>query len=772
MLNICQNCPGLPHLMKTRNFYVIAAISAFLLLLAKPALGQPINYQPYVFTPYAGPSTISTVDGTNSDARFYFPQSALLDGTGNLYVTEASTIRKVTPAGVVTTIAGVPGMFGTNDGPGATARFNTPIGMVIDTSNNLFVADSVNCTIRKIYPSKLVTNFAGQPGVAGTANGSGGNARFSFPAQLTIDSVNNIYVADQGNHCIRMITPNATVATIVGTPGFPGSTDGSQFTSKFNSPAGIAIRSNLVFVADTGNHTIRVFAAGGSAVATVAGLAGNPGSVDGTGSAARFRSPYALAVDRNTNIFVADYGNRLIRKVTAAGVVTTIGGTAGVSGALDGPANTALFNLPVGIAVSVVTGTLYVAEYGNCDIRTISAGTVATLAGLPGTTFTGANDDVASAARFWSPFGIAAAASGNVYVADTSNNTIRKITPDGNVTTFAGTPGVQGAADSTNVPPLFRLPYGIAADSNENIYVADEGNSTIRKIASDGTVSTFAGLARSFGSADGTNSTARFSFPTDVGLDPSNNIYVVDAGNYTIRKITPDGVVTTVAGKAGQFGSTDGTNSSARFNSPWGVAVDSKFNVFVSDRGNGTIRKITQDTTVTTFAGLAGSGVGFVDGIGTNARFSLPTGLAIDKADNLYVSDSYYGSYTIRKITPDGTVTTLGGAPGAFGLTGGAGANARLNQPFAIAVDPNGTLFIADTSNHAIRRAVPLALQLSSQTTTVTLTWPTGSGCLLEHSVALGENWSPVADPAETNNTTISVSQPIIGQNYYRLRTP
>ncbi|MDB6057601.1 MAG: repeat containing protein [Verrucomicrobiales bacterium] len=758
--------------MKATNYKVVALIFA-LLLFEKSTLAQTTNYTPYVFSSFAGQAEISTVDGTNTDARFYFPQGAALDASGNLYVTEASTVRKITPVGAVTTIAGVPGFFGTNDGPVTAARFNTPNGVVIDSSNNLFVADSLNNTIRKIDTNHVVTTVAGQPlSSPFFRNGTGTNAHFWSPMGLAIDPANNIYVADQNNHCIRMITPNGTVTTAAGTPSSAGSTDGAPLGSKFNAPAGIAVRFNFMFIADTGNHTIRVMAAdGSSALRIVAGVAGVPGSSDGFGSAAHFRSPYALAIDQNTNVFVADYGNKLIRKITPAAVVTTIAGSAGVSGALDGPTNNALFNFPTGIAVNN-SGTLFIAEYGNCDIRKISSGTVSTWAGLPGVMYSGTNDGVASAARFLGPWGVTAANSGNVYVSDTSNDTIRKVATDGSVTTIAGRAGVQGNSDGTNSTALFRLPYGIAVDAAENIYVADELNATIRKVTPDGVVTTLAGLARSIGSADGTNSTARFSFPTGVGLDSLNNIYVADSGNETIRKVTPDGVVTTIAGKAGFFGSADGTNSTARFNSPWSVVVDTAFSIYVTDRGNATIRKITPGGVVTTFAGLAASG-GLVDGVGTNARFSAPTGLAIDKFNNLYVSDSYNLNNTIRKITPDGTVTTLGGVDnGAFGTANGAGRNGCFNQPFAIAIDPNGTLFIADSSNHAIRRAVPFAVALSSQPTTVTLTWPTGSDCLLEHSTALGQNWSPVLDPAETNNSTISVTQPITGQDYYRLRTP
>jgi sugar lactone lactonase YvrE len=272
------------------------------------------------------------------------------------------------------------------------------------------------------------------------------------------------------------------------------------------------------------------------------------------------------------DVYVADYDNHIIRKITPAGVVSTLAGMAGASGSTDGTGNAARFDFPSGVAVDSA-GSVYVADTSNHTIRMITpTGVVSTLAGMAGAS--GSTDDTGSAARFSSPSGVIVDSSGNVYVADTGNDTIRKITPAREVTTLAGTGGSAGSADGTGSAARFNSPGGVAVDDAGNVYVADTSNHTIRKITPAGAVTTPAGSAGVQGSADGTGSAAQFNTPKAVAVDSAGNVYVADTSNDTIRKITPAGVVTTLAGSPGVPGSADGTGSAARFNLPGGVAVD------------------------------------------------------------------------------------------------------------------------------------------------------------------------------------------------------
>jgi sugar lactone lactonase YvrE len=320
-------------------------------------------------------------------------------------------------------------------------------------------------------------------------------------------------------------------------------------------------------------------------VSTFAG-SGNVGSTDGTGTYDSFYWPQGLAVDGSGHVYVADGSNNRIRMITPGGVVSTFAGSLGA----------------------------------------------------------GSDNGTVSVARFFNPTGVAIDGSGNVYVADQNNHLIRKITPVGVVSTLAGS-GSQGFANGIGTAASFSFPSEIAVDGLGNVYVADQDNFRIRKITPAGVVSTFAGSSVA-GFANGTGTAASFSPLTGLALDVSGNVYVADYGNHSIRKITPAGVVSTLAGSGSQ-GSSDGTGTAASFNYPTRVVVDGSGNVYVADRTNNLIRKITPTGVVIT---LAGSGsVGSANGMGIAASFNGPSGVAIDGSGNLYVADTY--NNRIRKIT-------------------------------------------------------------------------------------------------------------------------
>ncbi|HVF70432.1 MAG TPA: NHL repeat-containing protein [Chthoniobacterales bacterium] len=305
----------------------------------------------------------------------------------------------------------------------------------------------------------------------------------------------------------------------------------------------------------------------------------------------------------------------------------------------------------------------------------------------------GSKDGQGAAAQFKWPSGVAVDAAGNVYVGDTGNNLIRKITPGGSVSTLAGSAGKHGYEDGVSSAALFWSPKGVAVDAALNVYVADSNSQTIRKVSPDGSVTTVAGSpdtgagTRGIGGfSEGRGKTAFFHSPTGVAVDKAGDVYVADSNNYIVRKIGPDGTVTTVAGAAKESGAVDGDAKSARFIIPFGIAVDGAGNAYVTDKT--TVRKIDPRGMVTTLAGSE-EDIGTTDGVGPAARFQNPKAVAVDGKGNLYVADD--GNRNIRKITPEGRVKTIRDR-GGF----------KFKSPVAVAVDDKGWIYVADDDEFRI----------------------------------------------------------------------
>ena len=404
-------------------------------------------------------------DATGADARFLDVRSGAFDAAGNYYVADSSnhTIRKITSTGVVTTFAGLPGYAGNVDGTGPLARFNTPSGVATDSAGNVYVADKVNNAIRKITPAGVVSTYA--------TSGAG----IVAPQGIASDATGaNVYVANTGNNLILDITYPAGVLTVTTFAGViaGGSADGVGTAASFSAPQALVLNEvntpfNL-YVADTGNNKVR-------SIATI-GTVGNVITLAGT-----YNSPQGVAVNGNGDVYVADTNTHTIRIIPKTGTAGVFAG-AGNYGSANGPLAQATFYNPTGVAVDSLNN-VYVADKNNFAIRKIDSVNVSTFAGMAGMatmSISGITDGSGASANFDSTNGVASDSAGNLYVADTNNHTIRKITPAGLVSTFAGTPKTHG--NGGGIGGLFYSPGGVAIDSADNLYVADTGNNIIRKM--------------------------------------------------------------------------------------------------------------------------------------------------------------------------------------------------------------------------------------------------------------------------------------------------
>ncbi|MGH3924205.1 MAG: NHL repeat-containing protein, partial [Pseudonocardiaceae bacterium] len=539
-----------------------------------------------------------------------------MDGAGNLYVADTYNhrIRKIDPAGTITTIAGngTQGSIG-DGGPAALAQFRFPVDIALDSSGNIYVAEAEGRRVRRIDLSGQISTVAGT-GVQGYS-GDGGpatQAQLGFPLAIALDGSGNLYIADTNNDRIRKVDAAGIITSVAGSgeAGFAGD-GGPAAVAELTLPEGVAVdQSGSLYIADTGNDRIRKVDADGR-ISTVAGSGIRGFSGDGgLAATAQLAQPRGIAVDRDGSIYLGDQGSNRARKIDPNGVISTFAGAGPGYPGDGGPATQATLRFPKFVHVDQL-GRLYIADSSNHRIRRVDQnGDITTIAGNGSGGFSG-DGGQAVAAQLNQPHGLALDASGNVYIADTLNHRVRKVTPEGKITTIAGIG--RGEFSGDNGPATaadLRFPTGLAVSSDGSLYIAEGGNDRIRRIAPSGLITTVAGNGtRGFFGDGGPAAQAQLFAPGHIHLDPQGNLYIADRGNNRIRQVDPSGVITTVAGNGAEgFSGDGGPARDAQLDFPWAVVGDGAGNLYIADTHNGRIRKIDSTGTITTIAGISVTG--------------------------------------------------------------------------------------------------------------------------------------------------------------------
>lgn len=626
-------------------------------------------------------------DGKGNAARFNWAGGIGSDAAGNIYVSDNfnSVIRRVSPDGTVKLYAGQPREAARTNGSLAESRFMYPGELAVDrVSGAIYVFEG--CVLRRIA-GDTVTTFVGD-GSCVTRDGTGDKAGLASVMGAALDADGNLYFTERAStngQLVRKVTPVGVVSTLAGSATETGKTEGIGTAARFSNIGRLAVDAGKnLYVAD--GAAVRMVSPTGE-VSTYAGAVDSWGQTEGYRTSARFGTVAGLAFDGRGNLFVADY-QRIARISTLGNVVAAVSSvySDGVWLSTDGAAGTASAGNPATLT-SMPDGSIAFFDNAGFTVRTVTANaTVTTLAG--GGNSGGSANGVGTAARFSFSAGLPSAMvispMGFVNLADTNNRRLRRLILGTNmVDTLAGT-GNFGNDDGFADTATFASPVGLAYDASGTLYVSD-GN-VVRRIGPTGAVATVAGKYNENGSVDGVGASARFGQLGAMVADSKGNLIVADVYNYVFRRVAPDGTVTTIAGKVGQSGYVNGVGGDARLGTVRYMVIDAADNVYFTDFSH-SIRKLDAKGEVSNVAGAPYAN-GFIDDLGAFARFNSPAGLGLDARGNLYVADS--GNNAIRRITPSGQVSTVLGGGTVSVLQ--PGLNGNINQPTAIAVTPAGRL--------------------------------------------------------------------------------
>jgi hypothetical protein len=609
-----------------------------------------------------------------------------------------------------------------NDGGVATSTpIDTPEGVALDAAGNLYIVDSEDCRVRKVT-GVTITTVAGNGGCGyGGDGGPATAASLKAPEGVALDAAGNVYIADTGNCLVRKVSAG-TISIVAGSTSsgagvcsYSGDS-GAATAATLNFPYGVALdAAGNLYIADSGNCRIRKVVAGTITTIAGGGTCGYGGD-GGAATAASLSGPRGVTVDGSGNIYIADTNNCIVRKVSG-GTITLLAGhivdidpgpgvTLAGKCAFDGngllATLSALYN-PSGVNVS---GTdVYIADAGNCLVRVVTGSALNTVAGSGGCGYTG-DGGVPTAAQLNVPSGLVLDASANIYIADAGNCRVRKIS-GGTIATVAGNGacGFAGDGGPTRFSALHG-PGGVAVTSTSIVYIADAANCRVRKVSSR-IITTVAGTgACGYGGDGGAATAAQLNAPQGVAVDAAGNLYIADTENCRVRKVTIAGTITTVAGNGiCAYSGDSGAATSATISTITGVTLDASSNLYIADTTNCRVRKVTTGGTITTVAGTGTCAYGGDGGAATAATLFYPHGVAVDGGVNLYVADAF--NCRVRKVTSGGTISTVAGTGTcSYGGDGGAATAALVNTPQGVAVDTTGNLYIADTGNCRVRKVV------------------------------------------------------------------
>jgi sugar lactone lactonase YvrE len=602
----------------------------------------------------AGHGQLSVVAGvyvaprTQATGTYISPTDVAVDAHGDLFIADSmnNVVEKVTPAGRLSVVAGNGKQGAPTPGPANRSHLNYPAGVAVDAHGDLFIADEFNHVVEEVTPAGRLSVVAGNGKQGAPTPGPANSSRFGRPNGVAVDAHGNLFIADESNHVVEEVTPAGRLSVVAG-DGIAGSpTPGPATSSALNGPVGVAVDAHGdLFIADAGNHVVEeVTPAGRLSVVAGDGIAGSPTPGPATSSA--LNGPVGVAVDAHGDLFIADAGNNVVEEVTPAGRLSVVAGNGKQGTPISGPATSSALNGPVGVAVDA-HGDLFIADY------------------------------------YYNITG---------YYYD---NVVEEVTPAGRLSVVAGAvpdPGSPKPGPATR--SHLNGPSGVAVDAHGDLFIADELKHVAEEVTPAGRLSVVAGNGKQGPPTPGPANSSALGLPSGVAVDAHGDLFIADAGNNVVEKVTPAGRLSVVAGDVAKLGPpTPGPANSSALDGPLGIAVDAHGDLFIADAGNNVVEKVTPARRLSVVAGNGKQGAP-TPGPATRSPLYQPHGVAVDAHGDLFIADA--GNNLVEEVTPAGRLSVVAG-DGIAGLpTPGPAARSHLGGPSGVAVDAHGDLFIAD----------------------------------------------------------------------------